>query len=107
LASFGQVERVGDLAGGGQHRVERQPPRAREIQHRPADRVPPRGGHRREPGAQPPSGAAFDDIEELVGGDIDDRGRPRLGPPPALTGEEHLVHAEGLNGTDPALIDLE
>ena len=89
-----QMERVGDLDRVGQHGVERQPPRTRQVQHRPPNGVAPRLGPLVEPRTGTGGGAALDHIEQLAGSDIDDRGRPRLSPPAALPGEEHLIEPE-------------
>ena len=94
LASLHQMEGVGDLDRVGEHGVERQPPRTRQVQHGPADGVAPRVGPLIQPGTGAGGGAALDHIEQLAGFDVDDRGRPRLGPPAALPGEEHLIEPE-------------
>lgn len=102
-----QVKGISDLVGVGQHRVERQAPGPRQVQHRPADRVSPALGHRSEPLAQPGSAAVLDHVEELAAGDVDDRGGPGLGPPPSQAGEEHLVDPERRDGTDTVDIGVE
>ena len=94
------AKRIGDLAGVGEHRVEREAPRTRQVQHRPADRVEPVPGVFGEPVAQPDRGASFDHVEELPGAHVDDRGRPRLSPPSPEPGEQHLIDAECFDGAD-------
>lgn len=95
------VEGVRDLGGVGQHRVERQAPRPRQVQHRPRDGIEPGLGLIAEPRTQPRRGAAGDHVEELPGGDIDDLRGPPLGAPAAEAGEEDLVDTERLHRPDP------
>ena len=85
------MERISDLSGVGQHRVERQPPRPRQVQHRPQDLITPLFGLLSEPCAGAGGGASLDHIEELAGTHVDDRRGPRLGPPLSLPGEQHLT----------------
>jgi hypothetical protein len=80
---------------------------ARQVQHRPSDPVPPGLGGGGEPLAQPDRRAAVDDVEELTAGDIDDRGGPRLGPPPTQAGEQHLIDPERRHCTDPVDIGVQ
>ena len=100
VGQLADVEGIGDLDGGGEHGVDRQPPRTRQVQHGPANGVTPHFGLLVEPLAGASGGAALDDIEQLSGFDIDDRGRPRLGPPAALPGEEHLIEPQRGHRTD-------
>jgi hypothetical protein len=79
------VIRVGDLHGVGEHRFEHHPIRAREIERRPADPVPPRRGSGGEPGTRFADVASGDDVEQLATLDVDDLGRPQLAAIAALS----------------------
>jgi len=68
------VEGVGDLHGGGEHRVEHGSIRVRQIQRGPPDPVPPRLGTGGEPGARASAVASRDDVEELSALHVDDLG---------------------------------
>lgn len=86
--------------------VERQTPQPRQIQHRPGDLVTSLLGSGGQPVTQSSGGATLDHVQELSGAHIDDRGRPRLGAPPALAGKHDLVHAEGVDLTDTIVVSV-
>ena len=94
-ADADHVERVGDLHGVGQHRVEHRPIRRRQIERRPTNPVAPRLGSGSEPGARLGAVAAGDDIEQLATLDVDDLRRPQLGPVGAVAGEQRRIEADG------------
>ena len=85
------VERVSDLDGVGEHRVEHRLVGRREIQRRPGDPGPPRFGSGGEPGARSRRVAAWHDVEELTAAHVDDLGRPSLPAERAVTSEQVLV----------------
>ncbi len=102
-----EVERIGDLGGGREHRVEREAPRARQVQHRPPDRVEPRFGSPHQPFEEASGRAALDHVEELAPSHVHDRGRPRLGPPPSQPSEEHLVDTQRIHAAHPIDIGVQ
>lgn len=68
------VERVGDLHGVVQHRVEHGPIRRRQVQRRPADPLTPPLWSGNETGARRHRVAARHDVEQLTGLHVDDLG---------------------------------
>ena len=87
VGEFHDVERVRDLAGLWQRRVERGAVGAREVQCRPTDLRAPLLGPFRQPTHRRLSGAATDYVEQLAAPDVDDVGGPGLGPIPAAARE--------------------
>ena len=96
------VERVSDLHGVGEHRVEHRLVGRRQVQRRPADPGPPRLGSGGEPGARPRRVTPGDDVEELPAAHVDDLGRPPLTSERAVTGEQRLVQPERVHGAEAA-----
>ena len=92
------VERVRDLDGVREHRVEHRLVGRREIQRRPCDPGPPRLRSGGEPGGRPRRVAPGDDVEELPAAHVDDLGRPSLPSERAVTGEQGLVQPERVHG---------
>lgn len=90
-----QVEQVSGLGGIGQHRVEREAPRTRQVQHREADLVEPALGSSGEQSTRPDRRTPGDHVEQLSGLHVNDRGRPRLRAPAAMAGEQHFVEPAG------------
>ena len=78
------VERVGDLTGVGQRRVEGAPVRPGEVQHPPVDALASRRGLIQQPRGGTRSGATRDHVEELALGHVDNRGAPAPGAPPSV-----------------------
>ena len=72
------VERVGDLDGVGEHRVEHRPVRAGQIQVAQAIVRPPRVGAGGQPPARLGAVAARHHVQQHAGVDVDDRRRPPL-----------------------------
>ena len=95
------VERIGDLVGVGQHRVEHRPVRGGQIERRPLDLGPPGVVAGGEPAARLDTVAARHDVEELAAANVDDLGRPSLGAELADLGEQCLVEPERVDGADP------
>ncbi len=95
------VERVSNLGGIGEHRVEHGAIRRRQIQRGPLDLVPPRLVACGEPATWLHSGAAGHDVEELAAAHIDDLSRPLLGAEPANAGEQRLIQPERGDRGDP------
>ena len=88
------MERIGHLGGPGHHGVEDGPIGTREIEGCPLD---PRAELEPlviEPLRRPAGASTRDDIEELAGSDIHDRGGELLTAITAPTHEEHLVEPE-------------
>ncbi len=96
-----EMERIGDLGGVGDHRVEHRPVRAGQIERRPTDLLEPRVAALGEPSARLGGAATRNNIEQPAGGDIHDRCRPPLPPPRPLPGEQSLVQPERDRLTDP------
>ncbi len=90
VADSDDMERVGDLGGVGQHRVEHRPVGTGQVQGRPGDALAPLLASSRQPPARLDS-APTSDVERTAAGDIDDGGRPALSPPRALAAEQRLV----------------
>ncbi len=99
-----QMERIRDLGGVREHRVEHAAIRTRQIQRRPSDRRQPLLGPLREPGARPSRVTASDDVEQLAVFDIDDLGRPVLRAEPAEPAEQHLIETDRGRGADPVRV---
>ena len=91
---FHDMERIGHLGGPGHHGVEDGPIGTREIEGCPLD---PRAELEPlviEPLRRPAGASTRDDIEELAGSDIRDRGGELLTAITAPSHEEHLVEPE-------------
>lgn len=100
VREFHDVERIRDLDGVGEHRVEHRPIRTRQIKRRPFDVRPPLLRTRSKPAARLDARAACNNIEELPGTHIDDRRRPVLLMELAESHEQRLVQAERRGFTD-------
>ena len=98
------MERVGDLGGVGEHRVEHGAIRRRQIQGRPLDARTPRLGVGSEPTARLAAVTTRDDIEELAAAHVDDLGRPPLPPQRSLAGEQGLIEPDRGDRAKPARV---
>ena len=102
------MERVGDLDGVGQHRVEHRPIRARQIQRRPRDVRPPRRRCvRRATGTAPTLLRPGTTSSSCPARDVDDRRRPPLTVPRPDPHEQRLVQPERGRLTDPVRIVID
>lgn len=102
VGELDDMERVGDLDGVWEHRVEHGPIGGRQVERRPLDPRTPRFGPPGEPAARLSAVAALNDVEQLSGADVDDLGRPALRaelPDPA---EQGLVQPERGHCPEPA-----
>lgn len=95
-----QMKRISDLDRTGEHRVERQAPRPRQVQNGPNYGVKPVLVTVRQPGASPGRAAALDQIKELPGVHLNERCRPDQSPPAADPGEKHLVKTQCFDVTN-------
>jgi hypothetical protein len=104
VGQFAHVERVGDLYRVGQHEIEGGPIRSRQIQRGPAHLVAPRLASGLEPLRGAFAAAARDDVKELAGADIDDRGGPVLVVEPPQPHEQCLIQTQRGDGADTARV---
>ena len=100
VGEFHHVERIGDLDGVREHRVEHRPIRSRQIQRRPLDRLAPLDGLLSEPRARRCGVSTRHDVEELAAGDVDDLGRPTAVSEAAEPAEQHLIEPHSGGGAD-------
>lgn len=85
------MERVRNLGGVGEHRVEHRAIAGRQIERRPLDPVAPSIVTCGEPAARLGSISPGHDVEELSSAHVDDLGRPQLVAEPTDPGEQGLI----------------
>ena len=85
------MEGVCYLESVREHPVIRLPVRTGHVQHRPADPVEPLGGLGSEPGCGAFCCSTRDYVDQLVAANVDDRGAPNLGAPPAFPPEQRFL----------------
>ena len=99
------MERICDLDGVREHRVEHRPIRPGQIEGCPLDRLTPCGGPLAEPGARRCGVTTRDDVEELSAGDVNDLGRPHAMAESAEPAEQDLVESDRCRRADTVRIN--
>ncbi len=100
VGELDDVERVGDLDGVGQHRVEHRAIGVGQVERRPLHGGAPVVAAGGEPATRFAAVPAWHNVEELPAAHVDDLRRPVLGAELALPAEQGLVEPERGDGVE-------